>query len=242
MANKFGTFLKKKILRKDQNLISLEKPFAVMGNLLKGAGIKNILDAGASNGRISQKLLRNFPNANAYAFEPNPLYVEALNEYASRDKRFHPQFLALSDECGTAELNITASAGNTSLLTPSDKLREIDPGAVITKKEKVELVTIDEWAKANGDLTIELMKFDIQGAELKALQGATEMLKESTLAIYIEVWFNCPYSGGANYCEIETYLRKFGFILYDLYGPKYNPKGALTWANAIFLQEEKLGL
>lgn len=242
MSNFLSVFIKKNILSKGRNLASFDEPHEVMADLLKDHKVKNILDAGASNGRISRRLLKKFPNANAYAFEPNPLYAEGLKEYADADKRFHPQFVALSDQSGTAELNITESAGNTSLLTPSDRLREIDPGAVIKNKLEVELVTIDEWARANGDLTIELMKFDIQGVELQALKGATRTLKESTLLIYIEIWFNCPYSGGANYSEIDIFLREHGFMLYDIYGPKYSPKGVLTWANAIFVHEEKLGL
>ncbi len=242
MANKFSVFLKKKILKKDQNLVSLDHPFAVMVQLLKGKEIKNVLDAGASNGRISRRLLKKFPSANAYAFEPNPLYGEKLKEYSQREPKFHPQFVALSDRSGKANLNITESAGNTSLLEPSERLRQIDPGAVVTKTQEVELVTIDEWARANGDLTIELMKFDIQGAELKALKGAVRTLEESTLVVYTEVWFNETYAGGAVLGEIDAFLREQGFMLYDIYGPKYSPKGVITWANAIFVQADKLGL
>ena len=97
MANKFGSFLKKRLFGKNRNLVSFDEPFEVMARLLKGHKVTGIIDAGASNGRISKRLLRKFPAAQAYAFEPNPLYTETLKQSAKDDPRFHPQFLALSD-------------------------------------------------------------------------------------------------------------------------------------------------
>jgi len=243
MANLFSSFTKKKLFGKGRNLVSFDEPFAVMPRLLKGRAISGIIDAGASNGRISKRLLRKFPDAQVYAFEPNPLYAVALKQYAQEDPRFHPQFLALSDSEGAAALHITESPGNTSLLTPGQRLRDIDSdGAAVKADEKVELVTIDNWAKRNNDPAIELMKFDIQGAELKALRGAAGMLADSTLLVYTEICFNSLYEGGTIYSEIDLFLRDYGFGLYDIYKPKYNSRGLIMWANAIFVNLKRLGL
>ncbi len=243
MANQLSSFIKKKLFGKGRNLVSFDEPFEVMPRLLKGHQVTGIIDAGASNGRISRRLLRKFPQAQAYAFEPNPLYAEALRQYAQEDPRFHPQPLALSDSEGDASLHITESPGNTSLLTPGRRLKEITPeGASVKSKEKVELVTIDDWAQRNGDLSIELMKFDIQGGELKALRGGARMLGNSTLLVYAEISFNPLYEGGAIYSEIDIFLRGYGFCLYDMYKPKYNRAGLIMWANAIFVNFERLGL
>lgn len=242
MANGFSTYLKKKILKKNQNLISLDEPYDVIKELLKDHSVKGILDAGASNGHISERMLKKFPQSDVYAFEPNPMYKDGLVEYAKRDSRFHPQFLALSDHEGMAELNITESAGNTSLLNPSAKLKDIDPdGSKIKKVVTVPLVTIDGWAKQNGNVPIEFMKFDIQGYELNALRGAVETLKNSTLIVYSEIWFNCPYEKGTLFSELDLFLREQGFAVYDIYKPKYNKTGGqVMWANAIFINAEKI--
>ncbi len=242
MANIFSTFLKKKLLKKDQNLISLEEPYDVIKKLLADIKVEGILDAGASHGKISERMLKNFPGANAYAFEPNPMYKNVLTEYAARESRFHPQFMALSNEEGTASLNITESAGNTSLLTPSDSLKEIDPeGSPIKEMVDVPIVTIDDWVKRNGSPSIELMKFDIQGYELVALDGAKETLRNSTKIVYSEIWFNCPYEKGANLSSLDIFLREQGFELFDIYKPKYKKnKSQLMWANAIFIKTDLL--
>lgn len=223
--------------------MSFDEPFEVMARLLKGHQVSVFIDAGASNGRISRRLLRNFPAAQAYAFEPNAFYAETLKQYAEEESRFHPQFVALSDCEGSATLHVTESPGNTSLLTPGQRLREIAPaGASVKSDDKVEMVTIDNWAQRNGDLSIELMKFDIQGGELKALRGAVRTLKNSTLLVYAEICFNPLYDNGAIYSEIDLFLRDYGFGLYDMYKPKYNQKGLIMWANAIFVNLERLGL
>jgi FkbM family methyltransferase len=243
MTRGLSSFIKKKLLGKNANLVSFDEPYGVMSHLLRGHRITGIIDAGASDGRISKKLLRRFPAAQVYAFEPNPLYAEALEQYARDDPRFHPQFLALSDHEGTATLHVTESPGSTSLFAPADRLREMQPeGASVTRREQVELVTIDQWAQRCGDPAIQLMKFDIQAGELRALQGAVRVLQSSTLLVYTEIWFNPVYDGGGIYSEMDLFLREYGFALYDIYKPKYGPNGLLTWGNAVFLNAGRLGV
>lgn len=199
MTNRVSSFIKKTLLGKNKNLMSLDEPYQVISRLLRNHVVTGIIDAGASNGRISKRLLRNFPNAHVYAFEPNPLYEDTLLEFAKKDQRFHPQFLALSDREGTADLYITVSPGNTSLLPPKKVLKDIDPqGSSVKKTKKIKAVTIDEWADRNDNLSIQLMKFDIQGGELKALEGAVRTLQNSTLIVYSEVCFNPLYDGGGH--------------------------------------------
>ncbi|MFH1215303.1 MAG: FkbM family methyltransferase [Pseudomonadota bacterium] len=241
MSNQLSSWVKKKLLKKEQNLLSLNEPYSVIEKLLKTTTVTGILDAGGSNGRISKVLLKSFPKAKAYAFEPNPMYKEQLENYAREDARFHPQYMALSDHEGSADLFITESPGNTSLLTPGERLKEIDPqGAGVKERRSVEIVTIDEWAKRNNDLAIQVMKFDIQGAELQALHGGMEVLRRSTCAVYIEVWFNTPYQNGALYSEIDLFFRKLDFILYDLFKPKYSKNGLIMWANALYVDPAKI--
>lgn len=241
MSNRFSSMLKRKILRKNQNLISIDEPYDVMAKLLKRHRVSGIIDAGASNGSISVRLMKRFPSADVYAFEPNKLYYKGLTELASRQRRFHPFFSALSDSCGTADLNVTKSAGNTSLYLPSEGLHDVDPdGGTVDSRQQVEIVTIDQWARDNKIGSIEVMKFDIQAYELVALKGAVETLRNSTLLIYSEIWFNPVYQNGALLGDINSFLRENGFVMFDIFKPKYDLKGKITWANAIYVHKEKL--
>lgn len=224
-------------------MVSFDEPYEVMARLLKGHAVSGMIDAGASNGHISKRLLHKFPAAHVYAFEPNPLYAETLKQYAKDDPRFHPQFLAVSDHEGTATLHVTESPGSTSLFAPGNRLRQFQPeGAAVKNLQQIDLVTIDQWAQRNGDPAIQLMKFDIQAGELKALQGAVRVLKGSTMLVYTEIWFNPVYDGGGIYSQIDLFLRECGFTLYDIFKPKYEKNGSLMWANAIFVNATRLGI
>jgi FkbM family methyltransferase len=241
MSNPVGVFLKKLIVGKSKNLISLEDPFAQMQRLLQGQPVTGIVDAGASHGRISGKLLRRFPQADVFAFEPNSRYAETLQQYARAEPRFHPYFVALSDEKGRARLNLTTAPGSTSLLTPNRRMQELfSADASLKSSTEVDVTTIDDWVRSNGNPPLQIMKFDIQGAELKALRGATRALREATSLIYIELWFNPGYEGGALYGEVDSFLRSQGFMIFDIYKPKYDPRGVITWANAIFVNPERV--
>lgn len=223
--------------------MSFNEPYGAIAEILCKQKISGIIDAGASNGRISMRLLRHFPEAQVYAFEPNPLYRETLLKLTSGNTRLKPQFLALSDKESVVNLNVTRSPGTTSLFTPGNNLREMYPAeSEIEKIEQVEAVTIDRWAQRNGNVPVEIMKFDIQGGELKALEGAVHVLETSTLLVYSEILFNPLYEGGAIYSEIDLFFRKHGFVLYDIYKPRYHRKGKLLWANAVFVHAGRLGL
>lgn len=242
MSNRFSTYIKKRIVRKNQNLVSLDEPFQALERMLRGRQVRGILDAGASNAGVSRRLLRHFPEATVYGFEPNPAYRDTLQAVAAGEPRFVPEFLALSDRPGSAELVITASPGISSLLEPNRRVADYDErGATVSRRVTVPMVTIDDWAAGRG-AEIQLMKFDIQGAELKALQGAVKTLQTSVLMLFTEVWFNPAYEGGALFSEIDLFLRAQGFVLHDIFQPKYHPKGPLFWGNAVYSHAERMGV
>ena len=243
MANLLKSFVRKMLLAGGGNLVSLNDHYSIIASLLGKHEITGILDVGASHGRISRKFLRMFPDAVVYAFEPNPAYKDGLKHLASSEPRFKPQFLALTDKARTVELNVTRSPGSTSLFKPDRRLREMYPdGSVVAAVEHVKAVTIDGWVQRNRDVPIQLMKFDIQGGELKAMQGAACTLQTSCLLVYTEILFNPLYEGGAIYSEIDLYLRECGYLLYDMFKPRYNRNGLLVWANAVFVHKERLDI
>jgi FkbM family methyltransferase len=241
MSNLLSRFLKKKLLKRDQNLISINDPYEVISRLLADRTVSGIIDAGASDGHISKRLLRKFPGAHVYAFEPNLFYREELSRFANEEPRFHPFFSALSDCEGATELYMTQSLGNVSLFSPSERLGEISPaGASVKNLTKVDVVTIDKWAKRNGNIPIQLIKLDIQAAELKALQGAVGLLRSSVLLVYTEIWFNPAYEGGALYSQIDSFFRQNDFELYDIFKPGYDKQGRIIWANAVYIHSKRL--
>jgi len=243
MAKLVDLIVRRLFLKNKSNLLSLDDPYQVIRRLLRGREVKVAIDAGASDGRISRRLLKLFPQSQVYAFEPNPFYRSVLNEFEGNDKRFHPRYYALSDREGEIDLQVAESAGSTSLFMPGPRLKMYQPeGARIKRVEKVRAVSLDDWADEEHIPGVELMKFDIQGAELMALRGAERLLSESTLAIYTEILFNPLYEGGAIFSDIDQLLRKYGFVLYNFYKPKHDKNDLLLWGNAIYAHSGRLGV
>lgn len=238
---KFKNILLRKLLASGRNLVSLDDHYATMQKLLRDHLVSGLLDAGASDGRVTRKLLKAFPQAQAYLFEAHPDYGSALTAYAQRDARVKPQFKVLSNKTGEQKLILCSAIGKTSLLSLDEKsARASSADGESTRTVKVESTTIDDWALTIGSPAIDVMKFDIQAGELLALQGATRTLAASTKLIYTEIFFNPMYEGGALLGDIDAFLRDHGFVIYDIYKPKYRPDGALSYANVIFIREDLL--
>ncbi len=51
-----------------------------------------------------------------------------------------------------------------------------------------------------------------------------------------------PYEGRAIYSEIDLFIRENDFGLYDMYKPRHGPNELLMWANAIFVNVQRLDL
>lgn len=243
MAKSAKALLRKLIPGRHGNLTSLSKHYTDIQRLLHGHTISGLMDAGASDGRVTRKFLRAFPEASAYLFEPHPIYREKLQNYAEQDKRITPQFIALSDTTGELTLNLNQQAGMTSIFETNQLSAELFPeGERSQQATTVPVTTIDSWREQNGNPPFEIMKFDLQAAELKALQGASKTLSESTLVIYTEIFFNPLYEDGALFSQIDLLLREYGFNLYNIYKPKASPQGMLLWANAIYVNTNKINL
>jgi FkbM family methyltransferase len=91
---------------------------------------------------------------------------------------------------------------------------------------------------------VDLLKLDIQGAELMALRGASRRLEE-TAAIHCEVGFQPIYLGQPLFGDIHAFLVERGFVLIDLLIPgRYHhlvPPGRqnpdrLLWADAVYFR------
>lgn len=65
------------------------------------------------------------------------------------------------------------------------------------------------------DERIDILKLDVQGAELSVLKGATDILKEVSF-VQFEASVIEYNKGGSCYFQVDEYLREHGFFLYDM--------------------------
>jgi FkbM family methyltransferase len=138
------------------------------------------VDCGAEFGFYTYLALRRSPACKIIAFEPEPVRFRLLDEFFGTHTKatFYPY--ALSDHAGTINLykpNDNASCTVDKNLSQYDNL-QMDADAI------VQTVTLDE---VMGDMPIDVIKMDIEGAEVLALAGMTRILRIQRPQIFMEV-------------------------------------------------------
>ena len=186
-----------------------------------------IFDIGACEGEDSVRYGRRFPHGAVYAVEALPKNVrllrETLKHYRVRNVSVLP--FALSDERGTATMFVSAGRppgapesdewdyGNksSSLLAPERHLDEV-PWIQFDNSVEVQTRTLADVCQEAEIHRVDFLHIDVQGAELKVLDGAGELLRDVT-AIWLEVEAVPLYHDQPLKDDVARYLRARGFEL-----------------------------
>lgn len=190
-----------------------------------------IIEAGAHSGKDSLKLKQYWPASTIHAFEPVPHLYTQLVERTNQIANIFCYNMALSNNVGTANMYI--SSGRTdacsSLLQPTQQLTEGRPDIIFNETITVNTTTLDNWAQQQKISYIDFLWLDLQGAELKALRGATNLLATVT-AIHTEINEVERYKGGVLYNDLKNFLKDYGFYPYIKALHKHK------WGNALFVR------
>jgi hypothetical protein len=95
---------------------------------------------------------------------------------------------------------------------------------------------LDDVAAEAGITAVDLLKIDCQGAELRILQGAGDLLRRIRL-IYTEVTFEPIYIGGAQFHEVHAYLRNAGFDLAQISALE-SMHGSINQGDALYVRAD----
>ena len=199
-----------------------------------------ILEAGAHLGEDTARLVHLLNPPRLYAFEPVPELFKSLKESTLALPAVECFPYALADKSGKSELHVSSGYheiserlrvpgdGSSSLLRPTGHF-ELCPNVEFNKKIEVTVTTVDDFAKQHNVKRIDFMWLDLQGMELKALQGAETLLK-TVSSVYLEASTKELYEGAANYADAERWMRSRGFI------PKYVAIPKDGHGNALFIK------
>ena len=117
------------------------------------------------------------PNGFVYAFEPHPKSVNQLRKNVSLNKFQHIEITeaAVYDQNGTLKLNLHPDSDKSSI------------GSTRTSENSVEVqsIRLDSWIK--NKRPPDVMKVDVEGAEIEVLQGAMKTIKQFRPTLIIEV-------------------------------------------------------
>ncbi len=193
-----------------------------------------VLDCGANTGQTASGLRQLYPGAEIYSFEPVGKVFDELKK-TCEPLNVHPINKAVADEDGTTTINLTTSPEANSLL----EFQEGNPCQQWTRvvgTENIVVCTIDQWCQESGinRTRVDVIKLDVQGAELKALAGAKEVLKTAK-AVYAEVAFVPIYKNIPLVADIDRFMADSGFRRHAAY-PSDQPH---HWGDALYVRSEE---
>lgn len=181
--------------------------------LLRESATELVLDVGANEGQWASRVREDGYKKTIVSFEPSETF-ELLSKRVLRDGNWECQKLAISNTNGVVEL-FSASNGNlsTSILRPKEILNQ-GFDLEFETRTSVEAVTLEKLL-LNYQFSNYYLKMDVQGAEMRILEGAGKAL-ECCIAIEFESALISLYDGETTHYPIAEWLRANNFEPYQV--------------------------
>jgi len=181
-----------------------------------------VFDVGAQVG--TPELYNAYPDAHHVFIEPVSECLPILNDIASQLNFATVVNCAVSNINGTTSLSVTPSRQYSSIDTKlGDESREI------------EVRTVDS---IYADIHVEgpiLLKIDVDGIEVKVLQGAKSVLRNDCVVV-IEASIS---DENPRFNRVVEYLSSYGYEVYDIVDPLYRQSDWHLWqVDLIFIKEK----
>lgn len=181
------------------------------------------------------------------AFEPDPDLCNRLNAENPSGRTYLPYFVG---DGGAGEFRVCNAPMTSSLFEPNrallDKFQNLSELLQVVSREPVDTTRLDDVAEA---AEADFLKLDIQGGELAAIRGASELLRHVQV-IHTEVEFVALYEDQPLFAEIDQALRGNGFQFHKFLGfagrafkPTIvpdNPNAVVSqmlWSEAVYVRD-----
>jgi FkbM family methyltransferase len=148
--------------------------------------------------------------------------LEAINRKCSRPDLYKVLCAAVAGTEGPRTLYVSNAPTGTSLFAP-DFSAAADAGAYLSDEyffpiteQTIETRTLSSIFDELGEPQVDLVKLDIQGAELEALKGLGEARLGALLGVELEIGMTGIYPEAAEFSAIHEFMTAHGFELYDI--------------------------
>jgi FkbM family methyltransferase len=189
-----------------------------------------VIDVGTAYG--TYPLLSAFPKSFFIWIEPIVEFEKKIQKLQHKYKGDY--FIAAAGkQPGKGIINIHKDLVGSSLL------KEMDGFNADGEQREINMVTIDNLLTkyAIDKESNILLKLDVQGFELEALEGAKEIL-EYCEAILLEVSFFNFQKDSPDFYDVINYMKKIGYVAYDIFDGLNRPiDNALAQKDMLFVKE-----
>lgn len=203
----------KKILWRLDRLISKIQGYGWGAHSLKAevssvlpfiSNLNYVIDVGGNKGLYTNEILKINNDAKVFVFEPSKTNISILQR--KFDGHINVEIIpkAVSDENKVLTLYSNVPGSGIASLAQ----RKLDHfGITMNEKETVESIRLDDFFSNENTSYVDLLKLDIEGFELQALKGATQLLSK-TRVVQFEF-------GGAN-IDTRTFFQDFYYFFANL--------------------------
>lgn len=238
--------LTKKLVKKAFHLVGLDitkrskiPEYSLLG--IRNLPIKTIIDIGANTGQFAKKMVKIFPQAKLFCFEPLPNAFKQLSQWANVKKgKVSPINCALSDkEEKLVMFSHVEHSPSSSFLKTTSLCEKYYPQTKKQISTDVQLTTLDKWAnELQKPLEPEiLVKMDVQGYEDRVIRGGKETLSKAK-ACLLEVSLDTLYENQANFKDITSLLNDLGYSYVGNLDQTYAADGHVIYLDAVFFKDQ----
>jgi FkbM family methyltransferase len=199
--------------------------------------MKTIFDVGANAGYMTKFYRRIFPNSTIYSFEPISDTFEILKKKLKFQNNIKLFNIGFSDRTSKEKIYLQSDSGfnsiNEKVNIPDEKMKGIF--------ETISVETIDDFCSSNNIKSIDFLKTDTEGLDLKVLMGAEGLIKSGKIKyILVEVGFNEDNHRNTSFEEVRSYLFNYGYKLRGFHDQhNFGNVPYITCVNALFLLQKK---
>lgn len=201
---------------------------------LAGLTPASVLDVGANKGQFALLARELFPQAPLVGFEPLPGPAARFRRLFAGDPLVRLVEAAVGPREETAAMHLSAREDSSSLLPIGPRQAALFPGTAEAGRAEVRVAPLEVLLPqpAPGPA---LLKLDVQGFELAALQGCASRLDGIGWA-YVECSYLELYEGQALAGEVEAWLSARGFRRAGRFNLACDPQGAPVQADLLFVR------
>lgn len=192
-----------------------------------------VLDVGANIGEYTENVIRLVGNLKVFCFEPGPKIFLKLKDRLGGNSNCFLYNLACGKGNEFVELHdfdagLNYDGAHASLF--KETLDEVNKNKYKLLKNVVKCVKLDDFIAENHIKQVDLLKIDVEGAELDVLKGVEDSLRRGIIhAVQFEFNF-CNTESGHHFKDFFVFFKDFnlfrilptGYLLpLNNYNPRY---------------------
>ena len=172
-----------------------------------------VFDIGANVGAYCVPIARTFPEAKIYAFEPIELNAALIQVSLLVNRLRGVQVVrqCVSNESGVVEFSLAEDSAYSSMVDTGRKSE--------VEKFQCTAISVDDFCVQEQCGTPDILKIDVEGAELKVLQGATRLFSyadKRPRLVLMELYDQNLNVFGVSIADVTTMMSGWGYRPYVL--------------------------